>query len=106
MTTTLHMIGDVLSLILYAAIDVGGRDSADEVSELEDIAVIDSRPVSSAPFRSVAPPTESDQTLEAGIEQPARAQNLSSHTSQAMETRDIARLRQTIADLEKRLKSR
>ena len=107
---------------LHPAIDVARSDSADEASELEDIAVIDSKPLSSSPNKSVssspnksvsssptkstAPPSKLDRSADADMDHSATGHTLSSQVALAMETKDIARLKHTVADLERRLKSR
>ena len=107
---------------LHPAIDVARSDSADEASELEDIAVIDSKPLSSSPNKSVssspnksvsssptkstAPPSKLDRSADADMDHSATGHTLSAQVALAMETKDIARLKQTVADLERRLKSR
>ena len=99
---------------LHPAIDVARSDSAHEASELEDIAVIVSKPLSSSPNKSVssspnkstAPPSKLDRSADADMDHSATGHTLSAQVALAMETKDIARLKQTVADLERRLKSR
>mgnify|MGYP001800061732 CR=1 FL=1 len=91
---------------LHPAIDVARSDSADEASEWVVIAVSDSKPLSSSPYKATSPPSKLDRSADADMDHSATGHTLSAQVALAMETKDIARLKQTVADLERRLKSR
>lgn len=101
---------------IFSGIDVtnDGGDSADEASDLEDIAVVDDTTQRFAAAQSLdLPPAKvkqadsqaTDSISESSKQLPA-LHAISPQAALVMETKDIARLKQTIADLERKLKSR
>jgi len=77
------------------------EDSAEEVSDIEEVTQDVGSTSVDQPMVSDVVESSMDQTRQS----PALS-NMPAQTGQLVETKDVARLKQTVADLERRLKSR
>lgn len=78
--------------IWFPAIDLASKDSADEASDLEEVMAADISPTKQLQL-------EERRETSANSVQPI-------YTPQSLDTKDIARLRQDVTELERKLKSR